>query len=136
MPNTKNKTRVCCCSKAALFPLCVCVTENVCCFTIFRDEKSNHSNSYTEDANSDYDDVDNKSEVSLGGSSSSNHLDGTSHPGDLGSRVCSRTPLVCANKELRCIRGLRAPFFGSLVNNNPGIIPIATFCTLLTRRHT
>ncbi|KAE9465356.1 hypothetical protein C3L33_02737, partial [Rhododendron williamsianum] len=51
------------------------------------DEKSNHSNSYTEDANSDYDDVDNKSEVSLGGSSSSNHLDGTSHPGDLGSRT-------------------------------------------------
>lgn len=53
------------------------------------DEKSNHSNSYTEDANSDYDDVDNKSEVSLGGSSSSNHLDGTSHPGDLGSRETS-----------------------------------------------
>lgn len=106
MPNTKNKTRVCCCTKAALFPECVCVceTENVCCFTIFRDEKLNHSNSYTEDANSDYDDVDNKSEVSLGGSSSGNPLDGTSHPGDLGSRVCSRTPLVCANKELRCIR--------------------------------
>ncbi|GFZ14603.1 hypothetical protein Acr_24g0007930 [Actinidia rufa] len=57
-----------------------------------RDEKMNPTNSYVEDANSDYDDVDNRSEVSdctftkSVGSSSSNHLDDTFHPGDQGSR--------------------------------------------------
>ncbi|GFZ11149.1 hypothetical protein Acr_22g0005470 [Actinidia rufa] len=57
-----------------------------------RDEKLKHTNSYVVDANSDYGDVDNRSEVSdctftkSVGSSSSNHLDGTFHPGDLGSR--------------------------------------------------
>ncbi|XP_057475215.1 uncharacterized protein LOC130763332 [Actinidia eriantha] len=60
-----------------------------------RDEKMNPTNSYVEDANSDSDDVDNRSEVSdctftkSIGSSSSNHLDDTFHPGDQGSRETS-----------------------------------------------
>ncbi|GMP22491.1 hypothetical protein CsSME_00000491 [Camellia sinensis var. sinensis] len=60
-----------------------------------REEKQRHTNSYAEDANSDLDDLENKSEVSdctftrSVGSSSSNHLDGTSHPGDLASRETS-----------------------------------------------
>ncbi|XP_057472111.1 uncharacterized protein LOC130760697 [Actinidia eriantha] len=60
-----------------------------------RDEKLKHTNSYVVDANSDYGDVDNRSEVSdctftkSIGSSSSNHLDGAFHPGDLGSRETS-----------------------------------------------
>ncbi|KAH7854858.1 hypothetical protein Vadar_018473 [Vaccinium darrowii] len=60
-----------------------------------RDDKWNHTNSFAEDANSDYDDVENNSEVSdctfskSIGSSSSNYLNGTSHPGDLGSRETS-----------------------------------------------
>ncbi|CAL5365479.1 unnamed protein product [Camellia sinensis] len=60
-----------------------------------REEKQRHTNSFAEDANSDLDDLENKSEVSdctftrSVGSSSSNHLDGTSHPGDLASRETS-----------------------------------------------
>lgn len=97
MPNAENKKRVCSCIMT-LFFLCKCmyVAENIPFFTIFRDDKWNHTNSFAEDANSDYDDAENNSEVSdctfskSIGSSSSNYLDGTSHPGDLGSRVCSR----------------------------------------------
>ncbi|KAL6980280.1 hypothetical protein U1Q18_021923 [Sarracenia purpurea var. burkii] len=60
-----------------------------------RDEKSEHTNLYVEDVYSNYDDGENKSEVSdytftkSVGSSSSNNLDGTSHPGDFGSRETS-----------------------------------------------
>ncbi|XP_059666011.1 uncharacterized protein LOC132311882 isoform X2 [Cornus florida] len=60
-----------------------------------RDENWQETNSYMEDAISDYDDIDNKSDVSgctfarSVGSSSSNHLENTSHPGELGSRETS-----------------------------------------------
>ena len=75
---------------------------------VIRDDIVNPTNSYVEDANSDYNDVDNKSEVSdctftkSVGSSSSNHLDDTFHPGDQGSRVCLPKPVSCVLFAVDC----------------------------------
>ncbi|KAK6271079.1 hypothetical protein POUND7_008177 [Theobroma cacao] len=57
-----------------------------------RDEQWNHTDSYMEDGSLEYDELENKSDVSDStftrsvGSSSSNHLEGTIHPGEISSR--------------------------------------------------
>ncbi|OMO62820.1 Prefoldin [Corchorus olitorius] len=61
----------------------------------FRDEQWKDTDSYLEDGSLEYDDLESKSDVSDGtftrsvGSSSSNHLEGTIHPGELSSREAS-----------------------------------------------
>ncbi|XP_022765502.1 putative WEB family protein At1g65010, chloroplastic isoform X2 [Durio zibethinus] len=60
-----------------------------------RDEQWKDTDSYLEDGSLEYDDLENKSDVSDGtftrsvGSSSSNHLESTLHPGELSSREAS-----------------------------------------------
>ncbi|GFY81773.1 hypothetical protein Acr_02g0000130 [Actinidia rufa] len=102
-----------------------------------RDEKMNPTNSYVEDANSDYDDVDNRSEVSdctftkSVGSFSSNHLDDTFHPGDQGSRCLHLlTEVPCTHPtgvrrkvyQFASCRGFISPLLCAQLERSPPLI--------------
>ncbi|KAK0593532.1 hypothetical protein LWI29_038131 [Acer saccharum] len=93
-----------------------------------RDGQQNDTNLDTEDMNVDYDDMENKSDVSEGaftrsvGSSSSNYLDGTSHSEEPGSRNISYSPSGSRNSfdSLEGSFGREQSYSSGVMNNLVG----------------